>query len=101
MVGRNAAIGRQAWCNSWSKLVKDQDDVQILDTPGILWPKFSDQEVGYKLAACGAIKADVFHPDDVALFVIEFLKQNYQRILPNLPKQLVRSLKICLIRIYY
>ena len=37
-----------------------------------------DQEVGYKLAACGAIKADIFHPDDVALFVIEFLKQNYR-----------------------
>ena len=60
---------------SW---LKTKTNVQILDTPGILWPKFSDQEVGYKLAACGAIKADIFHPDDVALFVIEFLKQNYR-----------------------
>ena len=60
----------------WIKLNKN---IELLDTPGILWPKFSDQEVGYKLAACGAIKADVFHPDDVALFVIEFLKQNYQK----------------------
>ena len=80
MVGRNAAIvGDKPGVTRGQSWLKTKTNVQILDTPGILWPKFSDQEVGYKLAACGAIKADVFHPDDVALFVIEFLKQNYQK----------------------
>ncbi len=79
MVGRNAAIvGDKPGVTRGQSWLKTKTNVQILDTPGILWPKFSDQEVGYKLAACGAIKADIFHPDDVALFVIEFLKQNYR-----------------------
>ena len=78
-VGRNAAIvGDKPGVTRGQSWLKTKTNVQILDTPGILWPKFSDQEVGYKLAACGAIKADIFHPDDVALFVIEFLKQNYR-----------------------
>lgn len=80
MVGRNAAIvGDKPGVTRGQSWLKTKTNVQILDTPGILWPKFSDQEVGYKLAACGAIKADIFHPDDVALFVIEFLKQNYEK----------------------
>lgn len=79
MVGRNTAIvGDKPGVTRGQSWLKTKTNVQILDTPGILWPKFSDQEVGYKLAACGAIKADIFHPDDVALFVIEFLKQNYR-----------------------
>ena len=89
MVGRNAAIvGDKPGVTRGQSWLKTKTNVQILDTPGILWPKFSDQEVGYKLAACGAIKADVFHPDDVALFVIEFLKQNYKKDLAKFADQI-------------
>lgn len=79
MVGRNAAIvgDKPGVTKGQSWLKTSETSIQILDTPGILWPKFSDQEVGYKLAACGAIKDNVFHADDVALFLINFLKVNY------------------------
>ncbi|QNQ82353.1 ribosome biogenesis GTPase YlqF [Lactobacillus sp. PV037] len=79
MVGRNAAIvGDKPGVTKGQSWLKTSDSsIQILDTPGILWPKFSDQEVGYKLAACGAIKDNVFHADDVALFLINFLKEHY------------------------
>ena len=75
MVGRNAAIvgDKPGVTKGQSWLKTANSSVQILDTPGILWPKFSDQEVGYKLAACGAIKDNIFHADDVAMFLIKFL----------------------------
>ncbi|WP_297820164.1 ribosome biogenesis GTPase YlqF [uncultured Lactobacillus sp.] len=84
LVGRNAAIvGDKPGVTKGQSWLKTKTNVQILDTPGILWPKFSDQTVGYKLAACGAIKEDIFHADDVALFVIKFLKENYTKYLEN------------------
>lgn len=81
MVGRNAAIvgDKPGVTKGQSWLKTSNSSVQILDTPGILWPKFSDQEVGYKLAACGAIKDNIFHADDVAMFLIKFLREHYQR----------------------
>ncbi|MDY4729251.1 MAG: ribosome biogenesis GTPase YlqF, partial [Lactobacillus amylovorus] len=61
-------------------------NIQVLDTPGILWPKFSDQEVGYKLAAFGAIKDSVFHADDVALYVLKNLREYYAKDLVKFSK---------------
>ncbi|MBO8155257.1 MAG: ribosome biogenesis GTPase YlqF [Bacillaceae bacterium] len=58
----------------WIKLKKD---FELLDTPGILWPKFEDEEVGYKLAAIGTIKDHLLPIDDVALFVLKFFKEHY------------------------
>ena len=53
----------------WIKVGKE---LELLDTPGILWPKFEDQEVGQKLALTGAIKDAVLNLEDVALFGIKF-----------------------------
>ena len=50
-------------------------NLNLLDTPGILWPKFEDQEVGLKLALTGAIKDAVLNLEDVALFGINFLEE--------------------------
>ena len=84
LVGRNAAIvGDKPGVTKGQSWLKTKTNIQILDTPGILWPKFEDQNVGYKLAACGAIKDNIFHADDVALFVIKFLREHY---LPDLVK---------------
>lgn len=78
LVGRNVAIvGDRPGVTKGQTWLKTSQNVQILDTPGILWPKFEDQEVGYRLAALGAIKESVFHADDVALFVMDYLRQNY------------------------
>ena len=78
LVGRNVAIvGDRPGVTKGQSWLKTSESVQILDTPGILWPKFEDQAVGFRLAALGSIKESVFHADDVALFVMEYLKENY------------------------
>ena len=78
LVGRNVAeVGNKPGVTKGQAWLKTQSNIQILDTPGILWPKFEDQEVGYKLAAFGAIKDTIFHADDVALFVLACLRKYY------------------------
>lgn len=58
--------------------IKTNADIMLLDTPGILWPKFEDPLVGTKLALTGAIKDTLFHPDDVALFALKQLSHQAQ-----------------------
>lgn len=58
----------------WIRLNKN---VELLDTPGILWPKFEDQSVGMKLAMIGSIKDEILNTDELALKLIEFLLEHY------------------------
>jgi ribosome biogenesis GTPase A len=58
----------------WIKVKKEFD---LLDTPGILWPKFEDQQVGYRLAAIGTIKDQLLSLQDIVVFVINYLKEHY------------------------
>ena len=72
----------------WLKLNKD---IELLDTPGILMPKFDNQEIGKKLSLIGSIKDDITPLDDVSLYLIELLKHNYLENLNNLYKINVTS----------
>lgn len=58
----------------WIKVGKD---LELLDTPGILWPKFEDQEIGYKLALTGAIKDSLLNMQDIAVFALRYLEKHY------------------------
>ena len=58
----------------WIKVGKE---LELLDTPGILWPKFEDPEVGYKLALTGAIKDTLLNKQDIAVYALRFLAENY------------------------
>ena len=58
----------------WLKLNKD---IELLDTPGILMPKFDNQEIGKKLSLIGSIKDDITPLDEVSLYLIELLKIHY------------------------
>ncbi|MFB6466620.1 ribosome biogenesis GTPase YlqF [Cytobacillus sp. Hz8] len=58
----------------WIKVGKE---LELLDTPGILWPKFEDQEVGMKLAVTGAIKDTILNLHDVAIYALKFLENEY------------------------
>jgi len=58
----------------WIKVGKE---LELLDTPGILWPKFEDQEVGFKLATTGAIKDTILNLQDIAVYALRFLEENY------------------------
>ena len=58
----------------WIRLNKS---VELLDTPGILWPKFEDQEVGMRLAYIGSIKDDILNIEELALGLIGYLQEFY------------------------
>lgn len=58
----------------WIRLNKN---VELLDTPGILWPKFEDQTVGLRLAFIGSIKDEILNTEELAMELIGFLKEFY------------------------
>jgi len=60
--------------NQWIRLNKN---LELLDTPGILWPRFEDQAVGLKLAFIGSINDEILNKDELALELIKFLKKHY------------------------
>ena len=51
--------------------------LELLDTPGILWPKFEDPNVGMRLAMSGAIKDDILPTEEVALHTLKYLSKRY------------------------
>lgn len=58
----------------WIRLNKN---VELLDTPGILWPKFEDQMVGLRLACIGSIKDDIIQLEELSVELMKLLKQQY------------------------
>ena len=58
----------------WIRLNKN---IELLDTPGILWPKFDNQEVGKKLAMIGSMNDEVINLDELALDTVKFIIQEY------------------------
>ncbi|MBR3767601.1 MAG: ribosome biogenesis GTPase YlqF [Clostridia bacterium] len=53
------------------------DKIELLDTPGVLWPKFDDPDVGYKLAFTGGIKDDILDIEGLAVKLLEILSRDY------------------------
>lgn len=62
----------------WVRLA---DGLDLLDTPGVLWPKFEDQTAAMRLAATGAIAGDVFDPDEIVPALMETLTRTAPKIL--------------------
>lgn len=62
----------------WIRLNKN---VELLDTPGILWPKFEDQMVGLRLALIGSIKDEILNIDELSLELIQILQKHYSGML--------------------
>ncbi len=62
----------------WIRLNKN---LELLDTPGILWPKFEDQQVGIKLSLIGSIKDDILNLDELSLELLKRLHRDYPGIL--------------------
>lgn len=62
----------------WIRLDKN---VELLDTPGILWPKFDDPQVGERLAMIGSVKDEVLDLDELSLRLIAYLTEAYPKIL--------------------
>lgn len=77
LVGRNTAItGNKPGVTKAQQWIMINKDLDLLDTPGVLWPKFDDLKVGYNLAITGAIKDDILHRDDMVLYFLDFLRNS-------------------------
>ncbi|MEF3309804.1 ribosome biogenesis GTPase YlqF [Paenibacillus sp. GYB004] len=72
-----AATGDKPGVTKGQQWIKAGGELELLDTPGILWPKFEDQQVGYKLAAIGSISDQILQVEDVAYHAIRFLIARY------------------------
>ncbi|MCR5201918.1 MAG: ribosome biogenesis GTPase YlqF [Lachnospiraceae bacterium] len=64
----------------WISLGKN---IELLDTPGVLWPKFEDMEVGKKLAFIGSIKDELFNVYELCVLLVDYLKENYSDVVPE------------------
>ncbi|UNM88756.1 ribosome biogenesis GTPase YlqF [Vagococcus sp. CY52-2] len=82
-----AKTGNMPGVTKGQQWLKTGKDLELLDTPGILWPKFEDKEIGKKLALTGAIKDALLHMDDLALYGLEFFNEFY-------PEQLQERYKL-------
>lgn len=81
-----AVVGNKPGVTKGQQWLKSNKDLEILDTPGILWPKFEDEIVGLKLALTGAIKDQLLPMDEVTIFGLNFFKEYY-------PERLVERFK--------
>lgn len=76
-----AEIGDRPGITKQQLWIKVGKSFELLDTPGILWPKFEEEIVGYRLGALGTIKDQLLPLEDISAFVITFLQQYYPKML--------------------
>ncbi|MGP4116736.1 ribosome biogenesis GTPase YlqF [Levilactobacillus zymae] len=82
LVRRKAAqVGDTPGVTKGQQWLRSSNHLELLDTPGILWPKFKDQSMAQKLALTGAIKEKLYAKDDVALFALGFFRQYHSAAL--------------------
>lgn len=72
-----AVVGNKPGVTKGQQWLKSNKELEILDTPGILWPKFEDELVGLKLALTGAIKDQLLPMDEVTIFGLNYFREYY------------------------
>lgn len=79
LAGRSIAqTGDRPGVTKGQQWIKVGKEMELLDTPGILWPKFEDELVGLRLAATGAIKEEILNVEDVAFYAVKALINQYE-----------------------
>ena len=82
LTGRRAAqVGDRPGVTKGKQWLAMQNGMQLLDTPGILWPKFEDPKVGLNLAFCGSIKDEILPLQELGLELIALLGREYPDLL--------------------
>ena len=72
-----AKTGNKPGVTKGAQWVRLNKQVELLDTPGILWPKFEDPQVGLRLALIGSVKDEILNVEDLSLELLRFLKKEY------------------------
>lgn len=78
---RSTQVGDRPGVTKGKQWLTLKNGMQLLDTPGILWPKFEDPNVGLYLAFCGSIKDEILDSADLALELIRLLGERYPDLL--------------------
>ncbi len=73
-----AGVGNKPGVTKQKQWIRINDKIELLDTPGVLWPKFESQELALNLAFTGTIKEEILPKIDVAYYLTKFLIENYQ-----------------------
>lgn len=82
VAGRNVAVtGDKPGVTRGKQWLRVSDSISLLDTPGLLWPKFDDQNAAFKLACTGAIKDDILDRSDIAAYLLLYLLENYPGVI--------------------
>ena len=77
----SATVGDRPGVTRGQQWIRLKSGIELLDTPGILWPKFEDEEVGLHLAFTGAVKDEIMDVELLACKLAEFLNENYRELL--------------------
>ena len=83
----SAGVGNKPGITKQKQWIRINEKIELLDTPGVLWPKFENEEVALHLAFTGTIKEDILQRTEIAYYLVKFLIENY-------PKQLCERYKI-------
>ena len=78
LVGRKATnVGNKPGITKQLEWIRSNNDLELLDTPGILWPKLDNQEIALNLASMTAIKEEILDTEEVAIYIINKMKKMY------------------------
>ena len=78
---KSAKTGNKPGVTRGKQWINLQDQIQLLDTPGILWPKFDDREVALRLSFAGSIKDEILDREDLTIELIKVLQETYPELL--------------------
>jgi ribosome biogenesis GTPase A len=78
---KSAQVGNRPGVTRGKQWLTLKNGMQLLDTPGILWPKFEDRQTGLDLAFCGSIKDEIMDVETLALELIKVLLKDYRKLL--------------------
>ena len=73
----SAQVGNKPGVTKQKQWVKVSNDIELLDTPGVLWPKFQDEKVALNLAITGTIKEEILEKTEIAYYLLKELLQNH------------------------
>lgn len=90
-----AGVGNKPGVTKQKQWIRINEKVELLDTPGVLWPKFESEEVGLHLSFTGSIKEEVLEKVEIAYYLINFLIENYRKNLCeryNLEEEYIKNI---------
>lgn len=84
LVGKaSAKTGNKPGVTKGKQWLKLKNKIELLDTPGVLWPKFEEQSIGIKLAMIGSIREEILDTEGLSILMLDFMKDKYPSLLIN------------------